>query len=289
MNILPKFAPSGLTYSAYPVASNEAFLVETDPVSSNQPFITSGKLLLQTGFPFNSAPGSSFTGVSVAGLVGQFFNGATYVPDLALISLTGSSSVSFSLSITENVAGTVTTSPVSGTFVSSDQFGRLDSGMSTPVHPVFYMVETNEGFAIGEILNNPFFGLFEPQAAGSFTASALNGDFVMGTSSPATSSVRDISGRVTLANTSASAGSISGTQDQSTSGGNTAGQTVTGTYAGLNSSTGAGTVALTAPSTFSGDFLVVTPTKIVVVSTISSDADPVLIYLGDCAKTCGED
>lgn len=279
-----------LTYSVYPVTSNEAFLIETDQVTSTQPFLTSGKLLLQTGYPFNGGTGSVFTGVSIGGLTGELLSSSTYVPDLALIELTGSSSANYSMSITENVAGTVTTTPVSGTFSTSDQFGRLDSG-STQIHPVFYMIDNNEGFCLGEILNDPFFGIFEPQSPSPFsiTAADLNATFVQGTSLPATSAVPDFSGSATLANTSTSAGTISGTQDQSTSSANTAGQGVTGTYAGLSSSTGTGTVALTAPSTFSGDFVVVSPTKIVILSTTTSDANPVLIYLGDCTSTCGED
>jgi len=289
MNLLPSVAPSGLTYSVYPVSANEAFLVEIDQVSSTQPFLTSGKLLRQVGFPFSGGTGSAFTGVSIAGLVGQLLKSSTYVPDLALVALTGSSSASFSLSIVENVAGTVSTNPLSGTFSSSDQFGRLDSSISTPIDPVFYLVSNNEAFCIGEIVSNPFFGIFEPQAAAPFSASALNGDFVLGTSSPATSSVPNSSGTVTLANTSTTAGTLNGTQDQSTSSANTAGQMVTGTYSGLSSSTGAGNLALTAPTSFSGDFLLVSPTKIVILSTTASDPNPVLIYLGECTTTCGED
>jgi hypothetical protein len=289
MNILPNFAPSGLSYSVYPVTADEAFLVQIDQVNSNQPFLTSGKLLLQTGYPFNGGTGSALTAVSVGGLTGQLLQGGTYVPDLALVSLTGSSSASFSMSVTENVAGAVTIHPLAGSFTGSDQFGRLDSGVSTPVHPVFYLIKNNKAFCLGEILNSPFFGLLEPQSAGPFTASAVNGDFVLGTGAPATSPVPNISGTVTLANTSTTAGTINGTQDQSTSGVNTAGQAVTGTYSGLNSSTGAGTIALTAPSNFSGDFLVISSTKIVVLSTTASDTHPILIYLGDCTNTCGED
>jgi hypothetical protein len=288
MNLLPRVAPSGLTYSVYPVSANEAFLVETDQVTSAQPFLTAGKLLLQTGYPFNGGTGSPFTSASIGGLTGQLLKSSAYVPDLALIELRGSSSASYSMSITENVAGIVTTTPVSGTFTSSDQFGRLDSG-TTQVHPVFYMIRNNEAFSIGENLNDPFFGIVEPQSAGPFTASALNGNFVLGTSSPSISSVPNISGTVALANTSTTAGTLSGTQDQSTSSTNTAAQTLTGTYAGLNSSTGTGTVALTAPSTFSGDFVMVSPTKIIILSTTTSDTNPVLIYLGDCTNTCGED
>lgn len=285
MNISPSVAPGPLTFSVYPISVNESFVVETDQVNSNEPFLTSGKLLLQAGYPFFGAAGSTFTGTSIAGLTGQF---AGNIPDLALVSLTGTGSGSYTIFATENRGGTVLVYPLTGAgFTNADQFGRLDSGIASPIAPIFYVVGPNKAFCIGEIANNPFFGLFEPQSTGPFTASALNGSFEMGTALPAASPVRDLSGSITLANTSTTAGTVSGTQDQSASGGNTT-AAVTGTYSGLNSATGAGTIAFTAPATFSGQFLVVAPTKIVVISTTAGDADPVLLFIGNCVNTCGE-
>jgi hypothetical protein len=288
---------SSMTFSVYPVSNKEAFLVETDAVGSTTPFLTAGKMLAQTGSPFSGVAGSTFTATSVAGMVGQFpSGGGAYVPDLALVSLTGSSSTSYNISILENRAGTVMPAfnPGSLAFVSSDQFGRVDSGISSSISLVFYIINQNEAFAIGESLSSstpvPFFGIFEPQSPSplNLNASDLNSTFVLGTSAPATSPVTDISGSVTLANTSSTAGTIAGTQDQSASGGNSSAQTVTGTYAGLSSTTGNGTLALTAPAVFTGDFLVVSPTKILVLSTTPSDANPVLLLLGNCETTCGE-
>jgi hypothetical protein len=289
---------SSMTFSVYPVSSKEAFLVETDAVGSTTPFLTAGKMLAQTGSPFSGVAGSTFTATSVAGMVGQFpSGGGAYVPDLALVSLTGSSSTSYNISILENRAGTVVPpfNPGSLAFVSSDQYGRVDSGISTPISLVFYIINQNEAFAIGESLSSstpvPFFGILEPQSPSplNLNASNLNSTLVLGTSAPAASPVTDISGSVTLANTSSTAGTITGTQDQGASGGNSSAQTVTGTYAGLSSTTGSGTLGLTAPATFTGDFLVVSPTKILVLSTTPSDANPVLLFLGNCETTCGED
>jgi hypothetical protein len=234
----------------------------------------------------------------VAGVVGQFPSGSgAYVPDLALVSLTGTGSSSYSISILENRAGTVMSPFNSGslTFITSDQYGRVDSGISTPMSLVFYIISQNEAFAIGESLSSstpaPFFGIFEPQSPSplNVTASDLNSTFVLGTSVPATSAATHISGSVTLANTSSTAGTIAGTQDQSASGGNSSAQVVTGTYAGLSSTIGNGTLTLAAPAVFTGDFLVVSPAKILVLSTTPSDANPVIMFLGNCETTCGED
>ncbi len=289
---------SNMTFSVYPVSSKEAFLIETDAVSSTTPLLTAGKMLAQTGSPFSGVAGSTFTATSVAGMVGQFPSGSgAYVPDLALVSLTGTSSSSYSISILENRAGTVMSpfNPGSLTFITSDQYGRVDSGISTPMSLVFYIIDQNEAFAIGESLSSstpaPFFGIFEPQSPSplNVAASDLNSTFVLGTSAPAASPVTQISGSVTLANTSSTAGTIAGTQDQSASGSNSSAQLATGTYAGLSSTIGSGTLALSAPAVFTGDFLVVSPTKILVLSTTPSDANPVLMFLGNCETTCGED
>jgi Putative Ig domain len=293
-------ASSGLTFGVYPVSVSEAFLVEIDQVSSNPvnpgtaSFLTSGKMLTQAAGLAGTA-GSTFTATSVAGLTGQVFTGGAYEPDLALVSLTGTGNASYTISILENQAGNVVLSlPANPNFVSADQFGRVNSGILSPVGPIFYVVGLNEAFCIGEGISNngvpnPFFGLFEPQSTGPFSASGLNGAFVLGTSAPATSAVTDLSGTMTLANTTTTSGTVSGTQDQSSSGGNTAAQALMGSYTGLNLATGSGILTLTAPTAFSGDFVVVSPTKIILMSTTTGDTDPVMIFLGDCQQTCGED
>ena len=290
MSLLQKIGT--MNFSVYPVSFSEAFLVETDQANSNEPFLLSGKLLQQTGAPFTGIGGSTFTATSVGGLTGQLLSGATYVPDLALVLLAGSGSATYTITVLDNQAGTVTAyAPTGETFVSPDQFGRIDSGISSPISPILYIIGENEAFCIGEIVGNPFFGILEPQSPTPFTitASELNGAFAMGTSYPATSAVPDLSGTLTLADTSATAGTINGTQDQSTSSGNTAGQSVTGTYANLVSATGSGAVTLTAPTSFSGQFLAVSSTKIILLTTTPGDAQPTLIYWGNCATSCGED
>jgi hypothetical protein len=300
MTISPRVAGIGLTFSVYPVSGTESFLVETDQVTSNPvnagsaSFLTSGKMLTQSA-SLGGAAGSTFTASSVAGLSGQVFSGATYEPDLALVSLTGTGGSNYAISILENQAGTVVAfAPANPNFANADQFGRVDSGISSPIAPIFYIVGLNEAFCIGETISNngvpnPFFGLFEPQSGGPFTGSKINGAFVLGTSSPATSPVRDLSGAIALANTTLTSGTVTGTQDQSASGGNTPAQAVTGTYAGLSSTVGSGLLTLTAPTAFTGDFLVVSPAKIITMSTTAGDVNPVLIFLGNCESTCGED
>lgn len=280
-----------MNFAVYPVSSSEALVVETDQVSTSEPYLTSGKLLLQSGYPFQGVAGSTFTGTSVGGLTGQFLSGNTYIPDMALVSITGTTSPSYTISLVENRGGTIgQVTPTGAQFTLADPYGRVDSGIASPIAPIFYVIGTNEAFAIGEILNDPFFGILEPQSGSPFTASQFNEtNFALGTGAPATSPVIDLSGQVALASTSTTAGTINGTEVVSASTGNSAPQAVTGNYSNLSSSAGSGIVSLTAPSTFSGDFLVVSPTKIVILSTTSGDTNPVLIYLGNCVSTCNED
>jgi len=280
-----------MNFAVYPVSSSEALVVETDQVSTSEPYLTSGKLLLQSGYPFQGVAGSTFTGTSVGGLTGQFLSGNTYVPDMALVSIAGTSSPNYTISLVENQGGTIGQVPPTGVqFTTADPFGRVNSGIASPIAPIFYVIGTNEAYAIGEILNDPFFGILEPQSGSPFTASQFNEtNFALGTGAPATAPVIDLSGQVALASTSATAGTINGMEVVSASTGNSAPEAVTGNYSNLSSTAGSGIVSLTAPSTFSGDFLVVSPTKIVILSTTSGNTNPVLIYLGNCASTCNED
>jgi Putative Ig domain len=278
MTVLPTSLPS-MTFSVYPVSTTESFVVETDAVSATTPLLMAGTVLQQAGYPFTNPSGGFTTGAtSIAGLTGQFLAASTtYVPDVAIASLTTTGANSFTLSVTENQAGTAASATGTANFVNSDIFGRVATNVSFPIVPVFYMIDQNEAFCVGELLNEPFFGIFEPQAAGPFTASAIKGTFVEGTSEPATTAVRDVSGTITLDGTNA----VSGTQDQSTSATNTAAQTVTGTYTITSSTAGSGTITLTAPSAFTGSFFAISPTQLVMVTTTSGDTNPVVVFLGN--------
>lgn len=274
---------SNINFALYPVSSSEAFMIETDQVSATSPFVLAGTLLEQFTTGLGLA-GSTFTGTSVGALTGQILSGNTYLPDVAIISITGTANPSFTIAAVENQAGTVTvTAPTAGPlFVNADQFGRMDTNLTTPFEPVFYVINDNEAFCIGESIaaQNPFFGILEPQSTGPFPASSINGSFTEGTLRPPTSAVRDTSGALTVASTSSTAGTITGTEDISTTTSNTT-AAVTGTYDITSSTAGTGTISLTAPAPLTADFYVITPFQIVGVTTTTGDADPVVFILGN--------
>jgi Putative Ig domain len=278
------------TYSVYPVSASaglvtEAFIVETDTVSSTNPtnpYLTVGNLYQQVGYPFTNAENSLTGSVnSVAGVTGNILNGSgtAYLPDVAIASLTATGSANFTMTVLENQAGTVLSYPsFSGSFDNVDTYGRLGTDVALPIAPTFYVIDTNEALCIGEINNEPFFGLFEPQSTTPFSgASALNGMFAEGTLAPSTGTEPNFSGAITLANTTTTGGTFTGTEDSS----GLLGQTVTGTYNSFVAATGAGNVALSAPATFTGSFFAVSPTKIAMISTTPGDTNPVVIILGD--------
>jgi len=277
--ITPTILPS-MTFSVYPISSSEAFLVEIDNVNSAipTPFLTVGTLEQQVGTPFTSLSGG-FTSTSVGALTGQFLSGTTYIPDVAVVSLSATGSSSFSISLTENRGGTVSPFSGNGTFIQADTFGRVATqGLDSEVNPIFYMINQNEAFCVGAVIDNPFFGVFEPQSSGPFSAATIKGTFVDGTLAPAGSLVPDFSGFLSFDGTSG----VSGTEDQSAA----TGVSVTGTYAltSTGATDGSGTVSLkvgtTTSANFTGNFYIVSPTKIVLVSTASGDANPVIVVIG---------
>jgi large repetitive protein len=301
MNLLPQQTSSAMNFSVYPVSAGatgltNAFIVETDTVALSSPYLTVGKMVQQcipvdgacTVSPFvGQAPGAFFTAPSVAAMAGQFFNSTTYVPDVAVAELVGTGGYSFTMSVVENQAGAVNNygGPFTGTFAALDTFGRASTNLASPFAPVLYIINQNEALCIGQINNNPFLGTFEPQSMGgstSFSASTVAGNLIEGTSAPTTNLVPNLSGVLTLASLTTTTGTVTGTQDVSTTSTNTSGIATTGSYAlsATGATDGSGMFALTAPTPFSASFFIVSPTNIAMVSTTAGDVHPVLLILG---------
>jgi hypothetical protein len=184
---------------------------------------------------------------------------------------------------TENQAGTVSQyAPLSANFEQADQYGRVATDVISPIGPVFYMISQSTAFCIGEEQSqtsqpHPFFGVFQPQSSGPFTASTIAGAFIQGTGAPAAPSVQDVAGSVEFANTSTINGDIVGTQDQSTSTANTPGRSVSGGYVVLDTNAGFGSLAFSQPAVATGYFLIVSPSQVLMITTTTGDANPVVL------------
>jgi hypothetical protein len=291
---------STMDFAVYPITTTsglltEAFVVETDSLSASAPFVTVGKMIQQVGYPFTT-PSNTMSGPSVGGLFGSVIpTGQTlYLPFVGVSQLNPNGGLGFTLQLFENIGGSTasfTGSDISISTVNNDSFGRFDTSLETPISPVFYVIGPNEAFCILENLNAPVLGIFEPQSSGGFTTTSIAGTFAAGTATPDTSLTTDFSGLATLASTGATTDSIAATEDISASGGNTGGQAVTGTntLSGTGATDGTGSVSLNLPPGFTGQSIVVSSTKIVLISTTPGDVNPVLVILGNCVSTCGED
>ncbi|MGH9688031.1 MAG: hypothetical protein ACRD5K_13165 [Candidatus Acidiferrales bacterium] len=267
-----------VTLSIYPISSTKAFAVETDTVTSTTPLVTAGTLTKQSGYPFTGPSG--LNGVTVGGVVGQFLpNGATtYVPDVAVVSISATGAGEFTMSLVDNQGGTVQNfgSPINGTY-TIDSYGRVLMNVGPPLSPVLYLTGQNSAVMVGTLRNDPTFAVFEPQSGGPFNASVLKGTFLEGTLTPTVDAVPDLSGSLSLDGVSA----ISGTEDVSSTSSNISAQAAKGTFMITNSGQGSGTIVLSTPLNLTGNFLAVSTTKLLIVTTTQGDSNPVLIVVGN--------
>jgi hypothetical protein len=272
---------NNLDYDVYPISATDAFLIETDTATSAiTPYVSVAEMKLQTGQPFL---GAVIGGPMAGGVSGSVLS----VPYVSVLQI-APEAINFNLLFTDNTGGTVT--GTDGTALSvtftSDQFGRVFTGLvvNNAFEPVLYMIDSQDAFVMGQLGGAPIFGELDAQSQPtSFTTSfiAQNTSLVEGTSAPGVSADRDFSGFLTF-DGSVTPATISGVQDESTSTANTSAETVTGTYvlSATGATDGSGTVTLTSPRAFTGAFYMVSPTKVVMITTTTGDTNPVLVIIG---------
>jgi len=264
-----------LTMDLYPISSTnniitKAFVVQTDPISGTPATsIFAGQLDQQIGYPFSGT--SSLDGTSVGALVGQVsFDGTTYSPDVMVAQLLISGS-SFTFNYVEDQAGTIITANQNNTGYTGsftiDQYGRVTFATAGGVFTVqMYLINVNQGVFIttSSITLDPLLGYFDPQVTGAtFSASTIKGTFESGTIGAANYLVPNVAGQYTLDGVSA----ISGTQDTSSTTGNSPNESVAGTYSGINATTGFGNFTLSSPSAQTGVICIISPTNFVGITT----------------------
>ena len=264
------------TFSVYPISAGDAFLVETDTVNGATPYLASAEMIQQTVVGGSFPTQSVLSGPIAGGLSGQFLSGGLYLPDVAVLQITPQSSGSVQFLIEDNQFGNVSNwgSPFTVSYLA-DNLGRVQLSLVNPFEPILYLVSSSEAFCVGTLNGGPISGHFEGQSGSPFTPQVMANTFVEGTSAPAVSSDSDISGFLTLSDTAG----VTGTQDVSTATVNST-QSVMGTYALTNTglTDGSGVMTLTSP-VFTGDFFIITPSKIVMITTTPGDVNPVLIFM----------
>jgi large repetitive protein len=273
-----------LNFAAYPVSNSEAFLVEMDQTSLTTPLLSVADMVQQIGNPFPAQ--NTISGPMAGGLSGQGLSGNTYLPDVAILQFLAPGSGSFTMQVTDNQAGSVTTwaSPFQVSY-QTDSIGRLTTNLIHPFEPTLYMIDSQDAFVVGLLLGGPISGRMaaQSQPINGFTTQFLaqNSPLVEGTVAPAVPADRNVSGFLTF-NGAANPTVISGTQDESTTAANLTGETVSGTFALSSTGTtdGSGTVTLTSPASTTGAFYFITSTKAVIVTTTTGDTNPVLFVIG---------
>jgi hypothetical protein len=268
-------------YSVYPISSSDAFMIETDTVNNITPYLTAGEMIQQIGQPFVTS--GVLSGTMVGGLSGQLISGGTFLPEVQVVQTSATSgTASFQVLQTDNQAGTVF--GTNGTAVTdaytSDNLGRVQGSIefNSSFEPVFYLINTNQAFCVSIVQNAPTFGYFAPQSAGPFTAETIKStSLIDGTSAPAVSADRDLSGFLSFDGISV----VGGTQDQSTASQNsTVAETGSYVLTATGGTDGSGTMTLSTPTGFTGYFFIVSPTKVVMITTTPADTNPVLIIIG---------
>jgi hypothetical protein len=270
---------ANLDYDVYPISFDEAFLIETDNNSQTSPYLTIADMKQQVGQPFFTG---SMSGAMAGGVSGQVLSGS-YLPYVSVMQLVPSGA-SFEFALTDNEAGTSTSLAPQNVTYTADQFGRIDTSGFTVngvFEPIFYLVSDDEAFVVSMLNGGPISGHLDTQTLSSFTPSSIDGTLVEGTSAPAVTTDQNFSGFLTF-NGSVTPATIVGVQDESTAAANTVAEAVAGTYvlSATGATDGSGTVTLTSPAAFTGAFYIVSPTKMVMITTTTGDANPVLVIVG---------
>jgi hypothetical protein len=280
LDFTPTGSSSAVTNIVYVVSTSELLILNTDSQTNNSAF--AGRALKQSG----SFSNSSLTGNHVIYASGGSTNGSTAASRTEADIVNVTSGNNFTFSGYQNDGGNIsdpTKNSGSGTFSVASN-GRVTLAVSTPGAnnlPVFYLSSANTAFFLNSD-SAASAGNMEPQVGSSFTNSSASGTYGFGAINPAVPGVNNEEGTVTFTSSPAPA-SINGTSDKNNPGGpvpdNATGST---TYA-INS-TGVG--LLPAGCTLTGTsancenlFIVISPTKAVLLKVKSSNTTPVLDIL----------
>jgi len=274
LNFTPTGSSSPVTNIVYVVSSSELLILNSDSQVNNSSF--TGRALKQSGTFTNS----SLTGNHVIYASGGSTNGSTAASRAEVDIVKVTSGNNFTFSGYQNDGGNIsdpTKNSGSGTFSVASN-GRVTLTVSTPGAnnlPVFYLSSANNAFFLNSDTAASA-GNMQPQVGSSFTNSSTSGTYGLGSIDPAVPGASNEDGTVTFTSSSAS---IAGTSDTNSSGTLSPDNLDTANYA-INS-TGVGLIP--AGCTLTGTsancellFIVISPTRAVLIKVKSSDTTPVL-------------
>ncbi|HEY4901826.1 MAG TPA: putative Ig domain-containing protein [Terriglobales bacterium] len=245
-------------YSFYPVSSRELIMLGIDPVSSTAPLAL---LTLDTAFvPIGGFTNASLKTTTVAELQGVALSNGNPVPDVLLAFATFDGTGGLTVSTDENLGGTLSANKYTGTY-NVETTGRTTLTGIGSSSIVFYL-SSNVAFTVAGDASVTA-GTFVPQFGSPFTNTSISGSYQGGT-------IVAVLPTVTVEADSANPdgnGNFPLTYDTSGPGGPQQGLTLTATY----SVDSTGRSPLTVNGTTNGIAYVVSPSKVLVLST---DANP---------------
>jgi hypothetical protein len=254
-------APASLNFVTYVVNSGKLFAMEGDTVTTATPLLNGA--VVQQQIPAGGFSNASLNGNTVIYLTGLSMCGsASGVPKAVAGLLTTNGNGALSLTYDENycrapnsVTGAAGTYSVSSNGRASIRIGGYNL--------VAYLVNLNQIFLFVSDAN-VLFGFGEPQAAGSFSNSALKGTYAGFATNPVDFGVVVFSGEFSGDGVT-STGNISGTQDIGAPSGAVSGAAFKAAYSvGSSPTNGRGTMKVTSGSGGNAIIYMVSPSKFVV-------------------------
>jgi hypothetical protein len=272
MNLAFSFggAPESSNFVFYIVNAGKLFAMGRDAVTSSTPLLNG--VVLQQQSPAGGFSNASLNGNMVIYLTGLSTCGGG-VPKAVAGLLTADGNGAFTVTFDENFCRAPrSVTGLSGTYsVASNGRTSMTVGGNGLVA---YLVSLNQ-VVVFVTDSNVLFGFGEPQAAGSFTNSALKGTYAGFTTNPAMFGVVVFSGEFT-ADGASPTGNITGTEDIGASSGPNPGVAFNATYSVSPSPTnGRGTMTVTSGSGGNAVVYMISTSKFVGVSL--SDPNPAIL------------
>src|SRR5437016_790357 len=264
--------PDSLNFVFYIVNSGKLFVMVSDPVTPATPLLNG--VVVQQQIPAGGFTNASLIGNMVIYLTGLSACGGG-TPKAGAGLLTANGNGAFSLTYDESYCrapNSFTDAPGTYSVASNGRTSITLGGFSL----VAYLEDLNQIFLFVSD-SNVLFGFGEPQAAGSFTNSALKGAYAGFATNPAAFGVVVFSGEFS-ADGATPTGNITGAEDMGVPSGPVSGATFKATYSVASSPTnGRGTMTVTSGTGGNAVFYMISASKFVAVSL--NDPNPaVLIF-----------
>jgi hypothetical protein len=279
---IPGFAGGVLHFAFYVVSASEFLLQSVDPPSSNNP-IFGGPAELQTGTPFPFFLSSSFNGRSIFNLSGAA-NGSIVDDRVGEMLFDGSGAVI--VHFDENQGGLITIAGRLSGLYSVEVTGRADLELVDvethfPTRWIMYAIGPNRAFLMDSSSSVAVGDLKGQEGVVPASNSSIVGTYLFGPGAPTVSGAPLFSG---VSNFDGGAdlfgqGVLTGREDISNSGGNTANVFLGGKYGvSVFSKNGRGNLLLTSPSHDTISVWVVSSREVIGLDVDSSATQPTILH-----------